>query len=61
MKVSLRFDVEEVACEYVLSFGAHIEVLEPQSLREKVVSAARSVIAFYSERCAYAPNQNDRA
>src|SRR5262249_39724111 len=48
--VSLRFDIEEMACEYVLSFGPHIEVMEPRTLREKVLSMAQSVVAFYSER-----------
>jgi len=27
-----------------------MEVLEPETLREKVIDAARSVIAFYGER-----------
>ena len=35
LTVSLRFDVEEMACEYVLSFGSRIEVLEPKTLGEK--------------------------
>jgi predicted DNA-binding transcriptional regulator YafY len=43
----MRFDVEEMAIEYALSFGAKMEVVEPESLREKVVEAAKSVIAFY--------------
>ena len=46
-RVYLRFDVEEMACEWALSFGSRLEVLEPQSLREKVVSAAEGVIDFY--------------
>ena len=48
IKVAMRFDVEEMACEYALSFGSRMEVLEPETLREKVIDAARSVIAFYS-------------
>lgn len=48
--VDIRFDVEEIACEYVLSFGPQIEVIEPDSLREKVVEMARSVIDFYEQR-----------
>lgn len=47
--VSMRFQFEEEAAEYVLSFGARIEVVEPHSLREKVIEMAESVIAFYSE------------
>jgi predicted DNA-binding transcriptional regulator YafY len=50
LTVSLRFDVEEMAIEYVLSFGSRIEILEPQTLAEKVVAAAESVIAFYQKR-----------
>ncbi|MGH9901925.1 MAG: helix-turn-helix transcriptional regulator [Pyrinomonadaceae bacterium] len=48
MKVTVRFDVEEMACEYALSFGPRMEVLEPPSLREKVVKMAASVVAFYA-------------
>ncbi len=47
IRVTMRFDVEEMAIEYALSFGSKIEVLEPDSLREKVIEAARSVIEFY--------------
>lgn len=50
IKVSLRFDVEEMAVEYALSFGSKIEVVEPKTLREKVIDAANSVISFYSTR-----------
>ncbi|MEK6287132.1 MAG: YafY family protein [Acidobacteriota bacterium] len=50
IRVAMRFDVEEMACEYALSFGAKMEVLEPDSLREKVITAAKSVVAFYAAR-----------
>jgi predicted DNA-binding transcriptional regulator YafY len=53
-RVALRFDVEEMACEYVLSFGAQIEVLEPLVLREKVIRMAESVIEFYAHQPAAA-------
>jgi predicted DNA-binding transcriptional regulator YafY len=46
--VLLRFDAEEMACEYALSFGTQLEVLEPLALREKVLVAARNVVAFYT-------------
>jgi predicted DNA-binding transcriptional regulator YafY len=49
-RVVLRFDVEEMACEYALGFGTLLEVLEPHALREKVAAAARSVVAFYAAR-----------
>jgi predicted DNA-binding transcriptional regulator YafY len=48
VEVKLRFDVEEMACEYALGFGTQLEVLEPEGLREKVLDAARSVVRFYS-------------
>ncbi|HSB11432.1 MAG TPA: YafY family protein [Blastocatellia bacterium] len=50
IRVAIRFDVEQMAVEYALSFGAKMEVLEPDSLREKVIEAAKDVIAFYAER-----------
>jgi predicted DNA-binding transcriptional regulator YafY len=50
VEVSLRFDVEEMACEYALGFGTQLEVLEPVALREKVLEAAQNVVAFYTEK-----------
>ncbi|HKS10491.1 MAG TPA: YafY family protein [Pyrinomonadaceae bacterium] len=48
--VSVRFDVEEMAVEYALGFGSKLEVLEPRSLREKVIAAAQQVVNFYLDR-----------
>jgi len=50
IRVAMRFDVEEMAVEYALSFGSKMEVLEPETLREKVINAAKNVIAFYAEQ-----------
>jgi predicted DNA-binding transcriptional regulator YafY len=50
IRVAIRFDVEEMAIAFALSFGSNLEVLEPASLREKVIEAARSVLAFYADR-----------
>ena len=50
VEVWLRFDVEEMACEYALGFGTQLEVLEPPALREKVVNAAKNIVAFYTQR-----------
>jgi predicted DNA-binding transcriptional regulator YafY len=47
VEVSFRFDVEEMACEYALAFGPAIEVLAPESLRNKVVEAAKAVLRVY--------------
>lgn len=52
VEVSLRFDVEEMACEYALGFGTQLEVLEPAALRERVLAAAQSVVALYVQDAA---------
>lgn len=39
------FDDEERACFYAQGLGARVEVLEPQSLRERVMASAAAVIA----------------
>jgi predicted DNA-binding transcriptional regulator YafY len=49
-EVSMRFQFEEEACEYALGFGTLVEVVEPASLRERVVGAAEAVVAFYAAR-----------
>lgn len=48
IKVNVRFDVEEMAIEWALSFCDKMEVLEPAPLREKVIAAAKSLISFYA-------------
>jgi predicted DNA-binding transcriptional regulator YafY len=50
VEVSLRFDAEELACEYALAFGTQLEVLEPATLREHVLAAARGVVDFYTRK-----------
>jgi predicted DNA-binding transcriptional regulator YafY len=50
VEVSLRFDAEEMACEYALGFGTQLEVLEPLALRDKVSAAARAVVDFYTRK-----------
>src|SRR5258706_5557513 len=47
IQVSMLFEGEHNACEYVLSFGSQMEVVEPQVLREKVIEAAESIVALY--------------
>lgn len=49
IRISVGFDVEEMACQYALSFGSKLEVLEPASLRQKVIEAAREVVEFYKQ------------
>ncbi|HEX6817570.1 MAG TPA: YafY family protein [Ktedonobacterales bacterium] len=48
--VTLIFEVDHAACEFVLGFGARIEVIEPAELRERVLQQAREVVMFYCER-----------
>ncbi|MEK6303519.1 MAG: YafY family protein [Acidobacteriota bacterium] len=50
IRVLMRFQFEHEACEYALSFGNRIEVLEPADLWEKVVEAASGVIEFYTSK-----------
>jgi predicted DNA-binding transcriptional regulator YafY len=45
--LTVGFDVEEMAVEYALGFGPNLEVLEPQSLREKVIAMAKEVVRSY--------------
>jgi predicted DNA-binding transcriptional regulator YafY len=47
-RISMRFEEENSASAYVLGFGAHIEVVEPRALREKVIAAAQGIVALYA-------------
>ncbi|HYF92739.1 MAG TPA: YafY family protein [Symbiobacteriaceae bacterium] len=47
LTVSIRFEEEANAVEFVLSFGTDIEVLEPSALRGKVLAQARSIVERY--------------
>lgn len=44
IRVKLRFDIEDEAVQFALSFGADIEVIEPAELREKVVASAQAIL-----------------
>ena len=50
IEIEVGFDVEEMACEYALSFGSKLEVISPPALRDKVIDAAQKVLEFYSGR-----------
>jgi predicted DNA-binding transcriptional regulator YafY len=43
----LRFDVEEEAVQFALSFGGDVEVIEPHELRAKVLAGALAAAAKY--------------
>jgi predicted DNA-binding transcriptional regulator YafY len=46
--LEIRFDTEEEACQFVLSFGCEAEVLDPESLRAKVLAGAQSILDHYA-------------
>jgi len=48
VRVALRFDADYEALQFALSLGAHVEVLEPEELRDRVRSAAASLVELYS-------------
>jgi len=48
-KVFIGFDVDEMACEYAVSFGPNIEVIEPLTLREKVITMTTATLEFYTK------------
>jgi predicted DNA-binding transcriptional regulator YafY len=45
--LELLLETEEEACSYVLGFGARVTVVAPAELRERVVRAAREIVALY--------------
>ena len=49
-KAVIVFQVEEMACEGLLSLGANVEVLAPLELREQIIQRAKDVVAFYTRR-----------
>jgi len=50
--VDMRFDAEEEACQFALSFGCDAEVLDPESLRSKVAAGAQSILDHYERKAA---------
>jgi predicted DNA-binding transcriptional regulator YafY len=50
IRVTMRFEVDWEACEYILSFGPQIEVLEPLELRAQVIEMAQHIVAFYTDQ-----------
>jgi len=47
VRVRLRFDAEEEAIQFALSFGGRIEVVEPVELRAKVLAGAQAMVGIY--------------
>ena len=48
-KAVVGFDVEEMACEYAVSFGPKLEVIEPATLREKVIRMVQATLESYTK------------
>lgn len=48
VRIRIRFDIEEEARQFALSFAGAIEVVEPADLRAAVLSAAREILDCYS-------------
>ena len=44
IRIKLRFDIEDEAVQFGLSFGAAVEVLDPPELRQKVLAGARAIL-----------------
>jgi predicted DNA-binding transcriptional regulator YafY len=59
VRLDMNFEEEHNACEYVLSFGPQIEVLEPLSLREKVANQAAGILALYAQSAYAALDRDD--
>ena len=44
VRIKLRFDIEDEAAQFALSFGGDVEVIEPAELGEKVLAGARAIL-----------------
>jgi predicted DNA-binding transcriptional regulator YafY len=47
VRLRMRFDVEEEAVQFALSFGGDVEVVEPDELRAKVLAGALAIVRRY--------------
>ena len=47
VRIRVRFDVEDEAVMFALGFGAAVEIVDPPELRERVLRAARELVAAY--------------
>jgi len=46
--LDMRFDAEHEACQFALSLDCEAEVLDPESLRSKVIAAAQAILDRYA-------------
>jgi predicted DNA-binding transcriptional regulator YafY len=51
-RARMQFETEDGACWFVLYYGARIEVLEPPSLRQRVLERASDIVALYERQFA---------
>jgi predicted DNA-binding transcriptional regulator YafY len=49
VKIRIRFDAEEEAVQFALSFGGDLEVVDPVELRALVLESAHEIVSKYSE------------
>jgi predicted DNA-binding transcriptional regulator YafY len=54
--IRVRFDAEEEALQFALSFGADVEVIEPAQLRNKALETARRTVECYSSSASVPAN-----
>ena len=52
LRIRMRFDIEDEAIHFALSFGGEIEVLEPAGLRGRVVAGAHAILDRYRNQSA---------
>lgn len=50
VKVAILFEIERDACDYALSYGPDLEVLEPESLRQQIRERALATAALYGHQ-----------
>lgn len=50
--LSVVFEVESEACDFILRLGAGVEVIEPAALRSRVRQLAESIVAVYVPQAA---------
>jgi predicted DNA-binding transcriptional regulator YafY len=48
VRLVIRFQTVQEACEQLLGFGIQAEALEPPELRERIITGAAQVLEFYS-------------
>ncbi|USG68354.1 YafY family transcriptional regulator [Brevibacillus ruminantium] len=46
----VQFQILDSACEIVLGLGAHVEVLEPLELRQRVIAEAIAIFSLYEKK-----------